>query len=116
VAGGAWFNSTQRAAAALAIAGLAHGTLFAVVLRVWTNDRDEPAVRRAHIGTRLAFAGMVWMLADTAALLIVFAEGNTAWDELAGVSAVGLVWGPTAAVHLWLLLRDRRRPAADPDD
>jgi hypothetical protein len=110
---GAWFNSTQRTAAALMLSGLMHGALFAVVLRLFTNDRDEPAVRRAHIGVRLVFAGMIWMTADTAALLVVFAEGTTNWDELAEITGFGLVWGLAAVVHLWLLLRDRRPADSD---
>ena len=110
-----WFNAAQRIGTALILAGLLHGTLFAVALRMFTNDRNEPAVRRAHIGTRMVFAGMFWMLADTAALLLLFAEGNTDWDQMSMWTGVGLVWGPTAAVHLWLLLRGRDRtstPAA----
>ena len=111
-----WFNAAQRIAAALILAGLLHGTLFAVALRMFTNDRNEPAVRRAHIGTRMVFAGMFWMLADTAALLLLFAEGNTDWDQMSMWTGVGLVWGPTAAVHLWLLLRGRDRTSAPSSD
>ena len=104
-----WFNSAQRTAAALMLAGLLHGTLFALLLRMFTNDRNVPAVRRAHTGTRMVFAGIIWMTADTAALLIVFAEGFTDWNQLAEWTGIGLVWGPAAAVQLWLLLRDRDR-------
>jgi hypothetical protein len=108
-----WFNSSQRTAAAFALSGLLHGTLFALVLRLFTNDHIAPAVRRSHYGLRLVFACAIWMFGGTAVLLILFGEGSMNWDSLALLSPLVLVWGPTAAVHLWLLLRDERRPAGD---
>jgi hypothetical protein len=110
-----WFNSTQRAAVALIASGLLHGVIVALVLRLATNDRTEPAVSRANAGIRLVLAGLIVLATNTATLMVVLAEGGTDWSPLATYTGIAVVWGPTAAVHLWLLLRGRagKKPAEE---
>lgn len=108
-----WFNDAQRTAAALILSGLFHGTLFGLVLRLFTNDRDQPAVRRTFIGTRLVFAGVIWIVSATVALVLVLKKGDTDLQTLQTTAALGIVWGVAAGVHLWLLLHDPKRAGAD---
>jgi len=107
-----WFDEAQRIALGLVLSGLFHGTLMAVVLRLFTNDRDEPAVRRAFTGNRLVFAGLIWMASATAALTLLF-QKDTDLKALQTTTAVGCVWGVAAAVHLWLLLHGRKGAEVD---
>jgi hypothetical protein len=110
-----WFNPTQRAAVALIASGLLHGMIVALVLRLATNDRTEPAVARANAGIRLVLAGLIVLATNTATLIVLLAEGSTDWSPLAIYTGIAAVWGPTAAVHLWLLLRGRagKKPAEE---
>jgi hypothetical protein len=93
--------------------GVLHGVVLVLLLRLATNDRTEPAVRRANAGVRLVLAGLIVFTTNTSALLLLLAEGGTDWSQLATWTGVAVVWGPTAAVHAWLLLRGRPKPAAD---
>lgn len=98
------FNGSQRLAAALVASGIIHGVIAIAVVRLFTNDRTFPAVRRAFIGQGFVLSGLVTMTVSTVALIAVFSEGPTDFSFLSWTLALGCVWGPTAALHLALLL------------
>jgi hypothetical protein len=99
-----WFNDQQRLAAGLVASGLLHAILFWVIVRLATNDREFPAVRRAFAATRLGVAGLVVMTTSTVSLVMAFQKGETDYQTLQMVCGVAAVWGPVALVHLVLVL------------
>ena len=100
-----WFNDRQRLAAGLVTSGFLYGVLFWLVARVATNDREFPAVRRAFAATRLLVAAVVVVALGTVAIVQAFQRGETDFDTVAAEIGVAVVWGPTAVLHVPLLLR-----------
>ena len=110
-----WFNDKQRTAAGLVTSGFLYGTLFWLVARVATNDRQFPAVRRAFAATRLLVAAGVVVTLGTVAIVQAFQRGETEYETIATMLGIAVVWGPTAILHLLLVLRTSgwRARAAD---
>ena len=81
-----------------------HGSLVLVAVRLFTNDREFPAVRRVFAGQGFVTSGLMTMTAVTTTLVMVLQRGNTDYDMLALMLAVGTVWGPAAGVCLAVLL------------
>jgi hypothetical protein len=110
-----WFNDQQRVAAGLVTSGFLYGVLFWLVARIATNDREFPAVRRAFAATRLLAAAGVVVTLGTAAIVQAFQRAETDFDAMATEIGIAVVWGPTAVLHLLLLLRTSGWRPAKPD-
>lgn len=100
-----WFNDKQRTAAGLVTSGFLYGVLFWLIARVATNDREFPAVRRAFAATRLVVAAAVVVTLGTVAIVQAFQRGETDFDQVALELGIAVVWGPTAVLHVLLVLR-----------
>jgi len=109
-----WFSNRNRTAAALVLAGVGYALVFFALIRLFTNDVEFPAVRRAFAATRLAVALLIVMGASTIALVAVF-QIDTDLQVISQTLAFALVWGPVAVLHLMLVLRGSgwRREHAD---
>ena len=117
-----FFNDNQRTAAALILSGLMHFVLFFVILLVATNNSQKRLVARSFVVARLLLAGVITMTATTAFLVGMLQRGDTNYNMLKVVIGFGLVWGPTALVHLLMAVSasDKKQPRYDdrrlPDD
>jgi hypothetical protein len=110
-----WFNDQQRLAAGLVTSGFLYGVLFWLIARVATNDKQFPAVRRAFAAVRLLVAGVVVVTLGTVAIVQAFQRGETDFDQVATEIGIAVVWGPTAVLHMLLLLRTSGWRAAQAD-
>ncbi len=116
---GEWFNEAQRTAAGLLASGFLHFVLFFVILLVATNNASRRLVARSFVLARLVLAGVLSMGATTTFLIVMLQKGDTNYDALKVAIGLGLVWGPTALIHLLLAMgvRDKKKgDRAERDD
>jgi len=99
-----WFNDQQRVAAGLASSGLIYTLLFWPVLRFCTNARQFPSAGRSFVGLRLMLAVIIVMVLTTVSMVGVFQKGDTELRGAGIVVGLAAIWGPTAMIHLTMLL------------
>lgn len=105
-----WWNGQQRMAAALVLSGLIHGGLAWASLFFLTNQRRQPGVARSFVVLRFGLCGLLLLIGNTLALIMLLSEGKTDYRVLSVYFAVIGVWGPAMLGHLgWMLLAYRRR-------
>ena len=100
-----WFNDQQRTALSLLTSGVIYAVLFGTLIRLLTNDREFPSVRRAFASLRFALAGIVVMATTTAAIFCAFERGEFNYKSLEVIFAISMIWWPVAVLHLILMVR-----------
>jgi chromate transport protein ChrA len=99
-----YFNEAQRTALAMMLTGVLYGILSMTVLLIGTNHMKHPVAGRALSQFRLVIAGLITIISTAIAMSVVAQEGKTPWAVMAVLSGFLLVWGPTAFIHLMIML------------
>jgi len=100
-----WLSDVQGTAAALVVSGIVHGLAFFLAVKLGTNDRQFPAVRRAFAGMRLILNFLALTTATTAAIVLLFHRDGFDLEYLPVILAVAIVGAPAAVLQVMLLAR-----------
>lgn len=96
-------ESTQRTAWALTVSGLIFALTSMLLLKLGTNDQHFPAAKRVFVGGRLAFIGIVVMIAVTALIVLFFQKEVPRKEPYEVIIGVLIVWVPALVVHIVLM-------------
>jgi len=96
-------NPSQRTALGLMVSGVLFALTFMLILKMSTNDAEYPAAKRVFVGGRLAFAGVVVMVALTVLIVLFFQKEVPDKTPYEVLTAILMVWVPALAVHMVLM-------------
>jgi hypothetical protein len=97
-----FFNVNKRTGLGVVLAGALCGVFFLMLLLAGTNDRKFPHARRAFVGLRFAVCGVV-VLGVITSFMIAVLQKDPDVRVFEVLTALIIVWGPAALVHLGLL-------------
>jgi len=106
-------ETTQRTAWGMTVSGLLFSLTSMLLLKMGTNDIHYPAAKRVFVGGRLAFIGIVVMIAVTALIILFFQKEVPRKEPYEVIIAVLMVWAPALAVHIFLMRLYASQPYYD---
>jgi hypothetical protein len=97
-----FFSPIKRVGTGLILSGTLCSVFFLLMLLAGSNDRKFPYARRAFVGMRLAISGLM-VLGIVTAFMVTILQKDPQASIFEVLTALMLVWGPTALIHLVLL-------------
>lgn len=106
-------DAAQRTAWGMTVSGLLFALTSMLLLKMGTNDIHYPSAKRVFVGGRLAFVGIVVMIAVTALIILFFQKEVPRKEPYEVIIAVLMVWAPALAVHIFLMRLYASQPYYD---